>query len=78
MSGLRQAGGSRVEIIGMRYYDPELADWLAGRAGQALAQASVGLLDTSNGYQFGCSTSSSARTWPTCSPRSGSPTSPTR
>ena len=53
MSALRQAGGSRVEIIGMRYYDPELADWLTGAAGQALAQASVGLLDTYNGYLAG-------------------------
>jgi lysophospholipase L1-like esterase len=53
MSALRQAGGSRVQIIGMRYYDPELADWLTGPAGQALAQASVGLLDTYNGYLGG-------------------------
>ena len=53
MSALRQAGGSRVEIIGMRYYDPELADWLTGAAGQSLAQASVGLLDTYNGYLAG-------------------------
>jgi lysophospholipase L1-like esterase len=53
MSALRQAGGSRVEIIGMRYYDPELADWLTGPDGQALAQASVGLLDTYNGYLAG-------------------------
>jgi lysophospholipase L1-like esterase len=53
MSGLRQAGGSRVEIIGMRYYDPELANWLTGAAGQSLAQASVGLLDTYNGYLGG-------------------------
>ncbi|MGO9216623.1 MAG: SGNH/GDSL hydrolase family protein [Streptosporangiaceae bacterium] len=53
MSALRQAGGSRVEIIGMRYYDPELADWLTGPAGQSLAQASVGLLDTYNGYLAG-------------------------
>jgi lysophospholipase L1-like esterase len=50
MSALRQAGGSRVQIVGMRYYDPELADWLTGPAGQSLAQASVGLLDTYNGY----------------------------
>lgn len=53
MSALRQAGGSRVEIIGMRYYDPELADWLTGPSGQALAQASVGLLNTYNGYLAG-------------------------
>jgi lysophospholipase L1-like esterase len=53
MSSLRQAGGAPVQIIGMRYYDPELADWLTGPAGQSLAQASVGLLDTYNGYLAG-------------------------
>lgn len=53
MSALRQAGGSRVQMIGMRYYDPELADWLTGPAGQSLAQASVGLLDTYNDYLAG-------------------------
>lgn len=53
MPALREAGGSRVEIIGMRYYDPELADWLTGAAGQSLAQASVSLLDTYNGYLAG-------------------------
>ena len=53
MSAVRQAGGSRVQIIGMRYYDPELADWLTGAAGQALAQASVGPLDAYNGYLGG-------------------------
>lgn len=53
MSALRQAAGSRVEIVGMRYYDPELASWLTGAAGQSLAQASVGLLDTYNGYLGG-------------------------
>jgi lysophospholipase L1-like esterase len=50
MSALRQAAGSRVEIVGMRYYDPQLAAWLTGAAGQSLAQASVGLLDSYNGY----------------------------
>ena len=53
MSALRQAGGSQVQMIGMRYYDPELASWLTGPAGQALAQASVGLLDTYNSYLSG-------------------------
>jgi lysophospholipase L1-like esterase len=53
MSALRDAGGRRVQIIGMRYYDAELADWLTGAAGQSLAQASVGLLDTYNGYLAG-------------------------
>ncbi|MGI8448809.1 MAG: SGNH/GDSL hydrolase family protein [Streptosporangiaceae bacterium] len=53
MSALREAGGSRVGIIGMRYYDPELADWLTGAAGQSLGQASVSLLDAYNGYLAG-------------------------
>jgi lysophospholipase L1-like esterase len=28
-------------IVGMTYYDPELADWLTGKAGQAFAQDSI-------------------------------------
>jgi hypothetical protein len=28
-------------IVGMTYYDPELADWLTGKSGQAFAQDSV-------------------------------------
>jgi lysophospholipase L1-like esterase len=48
MTALRQAGGSQVRIIGMNYYDPELATWLTGSAGQAFAQASVVLTDQYN------------------------------
>lgn len=47
MTALRAAGGSTVTIIGMTYYDPELAYWLAGPRGsrsRQIAQASVGLL----------------------------------
>lgn len=35
-------------IVGMTYYDPELADWLTGPAGQAFAQASISLADAFN------------------------------
>jgi lysophospholipase L1-like esterase len=42
LAGLRFAG-YRGTIIGMTYYDPVLADWLTGTAGQQLAQASVPL-----------------------------------
>jgi len=44
LSALRQAVGPNVPIIGMTYYDPFLAAWLQGPAGQALAQASEQLL----------------------------------
>ena len=42
LAGLRLAG-YRGTIIGMTYYDPVLAAWLTGTAGQQLAQASVPL-----------------------------------
>jgi lysophospholipase L1-like esterase len=37
---LRAAGGSKVRIIGMSYYVPELAEWRNGLVGQALARLS--------------------------------------
>ena len=37
-----------VPIVGMTYYDPYLAAWLAGPAGQALAQQSVQLITVLN------------------------------
>ena len=43
LAGLRLAG-YRGTIIGMTYYDPVLADWLTGAAGQQLAQVSEPLL----------------------------------
>lgn len=44
MSTLRTAAGSATPIIGMAYYDPELADWLQGTpAAQQLAEDSVAL-----------------------------------
>ena len=35
-------------IVGMTYYDPELAEWLTGPAGEAFAQASVPLATALN------------------------------
>ncbi len=43
LNGLRAAGGS-VPIVGMTYYDPILAFWLQGAAGQQTALQSVGTL----------------------------------
>jgi len=34
LSGLRAAGGPAVQIVGMNYYVPELAQWRQGRTGQ--------------------------------------------
>jgi lysophospholipase L1-like esterase len=36
-----RAAAPHVLIVGMNYYDPELATWLTGTAGQAFAQASI-------------------------------------
>jgi lysophospholipase L1-like esterase len=43
LRSLREAAGPRVPIAGMNYYDPYLAAWLQGTAGQALAHQSVPL-----------------------------------
>ncbi|HEX3493449.1 MAG TPA: SGNH/GDSL hydrolase family protein [Streptosporangiaceae bacterium] len=40
MTELRTAGGTSLKIVGMTYYVPELAEWLAGGAGQQIADAS--------------------------------------
>ena len=47
LAGLRLAGYQGT-IIGMTYYDPVLADWLTGTAGQQFAQASEPLLEAYN------------------------------
>ncbi|HEY2518913.1 MAG TPA: SGNH/GDSL hydrolase family protein [Streptosporangiaceae bacterium] len=47
LAGLRLAGYQGT-IIGMTYYDPVLADWLTGTAGQQFAQASEPLLAAYN------------------------------
>jgi lysophospholipase L1-like esterase len=43
LQALRAAGGSKVRIIGMNYYVPELAEWRNGLAGRALARLSAQL-----------------------------------
>jgi lysophospholipase L1-like esterase len=45
---LRRAAGRKVKIAGMTYYDPFLAEWLQGTAGQGLAFASVSLAKSFN------------------------------
>jgi len=45
---LRAAAGPRVPIVGMNFYDPFLAAWLQGPAGQALARLSVELVTQYN------------------------------
>jgi lysophospholipase L1-like esterase len=37
LSGLRAAGGPAVQVVGMNYYVPELAQWRSGHNGQELA-----------------------------------------
>ena len=54
-SALRKAGGKKVRIIGMTYYDPFLSYYLKGGSARALAQASQSLAkqvnsDITNGY----------------------------
>lgn len=46
---LRQAGGPRPRYVGMNYYDPFLAAWLTGPAGQQEARQSVTLSTAFNG-----------------------------
>ncbi len=43
LAGLRAAGGN-VPIVGLKYYDPFLADYLKGASGQAAAQQSLSVL----------------------------------
>ena len=49
LSGLRAAGGPAVQIVGMNYYVPELAQWRQGRTGQELAVLTERLV---NGYNL--------------------------
>ncbi|HEY1358129.1 MAG TPA: SGNH/GDSL hydrolase family protein [Thermoleophilaceae bacterium] len=46
---LRKAGGKRMQILGMTYYDPFLAFYLKGGSNQTIANASVGLAHQFNG-----------------------------
>lgn len=48
LAQLRAAAGPRVPIVGMNFYDPFLAAWLQGPAGQALARLSVQLVTQYN------------------------------
>lgn len=43
-----RAADPHATIVGMTYYDPELADWLTGPAGEAFAQASISLATAFN------------------------------
>ena len=49
LSGLRAAGGPAVQLVGMNYYVPELAEWRQGRTGQELAVLTERLV---NGYNL--------------------------
>jgi hypothetical protein len=48
LARLRAAAGPRVAIVGMNFYDPFLAAWLQGPAGQELARLSVQLVTQYN------------------------------
>jgi lysophospholipase L1-like esterase len=48
LSAVRHAAGPRARVAGMNLYDPFLADYLAGAAGQAAATQSVALASTLN------------------------------
>ena len=50
---LRAAAGSRVTIIGMTYFVPELVAWFAGSPGELIAEASVRLAAAFNGLLDG-------------------------
>jgi hypothetical protein len=41
---LRAAGGQQMRIVAMSLFDPFLAEWFMGPAGQSLAQQSVGFI----------------------------------
>lgn len=51
LSALRQAGGFGPQYAGMTYYDPFLAAWLLGPAGQDLARQSVQIINLVNGLE---------------------------
>jgi lysophospholipase L1-like esterase len=49
LTDLRAAAGSEVTFYAMNYYDPFLAEWLTGTAGQSLAEESLALAAKFNG-----------------------------
>ena len=62
LRALRAAGGPRTLIAGMNLYDPFLADYLAGPAGQAAATQSVTLAEQLNGLLAASDKAVGART----------------
>ena len=48
LGGLRAAGGQKLPIVGMTYYDPILAFYLSGASGEQTARESVAILKTMN------------------------------
>lgn len=48
LSGLQTAAGGRLPLVGMNYYDPFLAEWLNGAAGETVAHASEALTEEAN------------------------------
>ena len=48
LGGLRTAGGQKLPIVGMTYYDPILAFFLTGASGEQTARESVAILKTMN------------------------------
>jgi lysophospholipase L1-like esterase len=50
LARIRQAGGP-VPVVGMTYYDPYLAAWLAGATGQQTARESVLVIDALNAIE---------------------------
>jgi lysophospholipase L1-like esterase len=56
-----RAAAPRARIVGMTYYDPYLASWLAGPAGQAVARQSVQLTVLLNGVLTGVFTAAGVR-----------------
>ena len=49
LTALRQAAPAQAQIIGVGHYDPYLGHAVRGAAGQAFAQASLGVLERLNG-----------------------------
>jgi lysophospholipase L1-like esterase len=47
--GAIKANAPGIPVVGMNYYDPFLAEWLLGPAGQTVATESLGLAGTLNG-----------------------------
>ena len=48
MDSLRDAAGHKTEFVGMTYYDPFLAAWLTGSAGQTESHVAATFLDAFN------------------------------